>query len=111
MRKLIVTAVAAGLLVAASMLAFANEFEDDLARVDKALKRNPNKVHAHALESCLKRRNFAARLYYSGQATRAERSLKYCYKLLGIPEVKPAPVVVATPAPNMEEIQERAARE
>jgi cytochrome c553 len=79
--------------IVGSMDAGAAGFEESLARVDRALKTNPGRVHTHALESCHKRRAVAARLYYSGNAARAERSLKYCFVLLNLPEEAPLPKV------------------
>jgi len=70
---------------------FADDFERSLARVDKALRDNPNHVFSHALEYCYDRRVFAARLYMMGETTRAERSLKSCYNVLGIPAIDPKP--------------------
>jgi cytochrome c553 len=87
-------AIGLSLILVAPMDALAAGFEESLARVDRALKSNPRNVHSHALESCHKRRAVAARLYYSGNAARAERSLKYCFVLLDLPEkaVAPPPV-------------------
>lgn len=82
-----------GLIVVSPMNTRAAGFEESLARVDRALKSNPGHVHTHALESCHKRRIVATRLYYSGHAARAERSLKYCFVLLDLPEKSPLPPV------------------
>ena len=76
-------AIALVLLLAAAP-AGADEFEDTLARVDKALQTNPKRVPLHLLESCQSRRNGAIRLYDLGQTTRALRRLDFCKKLLGI---------------------------
>jgi len=82
-----------GLLVVGPLDALAAGFEESLARVDRALKSNPGHVHSYALESCFKRRAVATRLYYSGNTARAERSLKYCFVLLNLPEKSPLPKV------------------
>jgi cytochrome c553 len=101
-----------GLLFLAPIAASAGEFEEAIARVDQALKKNPNRVSEHALESCLSRRNFAAKLYYAGQTARAERSLKYCFNMLGVSEAKSTPSDQAKlAARSMEDVQARAARE
>jgi cytochrome c553 len=93
-RSALILAVMILCLVAVGpMEALAAGFEESLARVDRALKTNPTHVHLHALESCHKRRAVAARLYYSGRAARAERSLKYCFVLLDLPEESPLPPV------------------
>ena len=63
----------------------ATDFEESLARVDEALRKNPGRVNVHALESCQRQRNAAVKLYDSGQAARA--------------------------APTVAEVQARAARE
>jgi cytochrome c553 len=111
-RALPAIVVAIGMLVGGPAAVLADDFEEALARVDQALKKNPKRVAHLALESCRNRRNFAARLYYAGQGARAERSLKYCFKLLEIPEERPVPVEAAKAAArSMEEIQERAAAE
>jgi cytochrome c553 len=74
-------------------LAFADDFERQLARIDKALMTNPHHVVEHALNTCLNRRSFAAQLYYAGHVERAERGLKYCMKLLKISEQDPVPKI------------------
>ena len=83
-------AAAVALIVAVPMLTFAADFEETLARIDRALATNPNHVVEHALDTCSSRRKYAAQLYYSGHTARAERSLKYCIKILGIAEQDPA---------------------
>lgn len=109
---LLAIAIAIGVLVGGPVAVFADDFVDDLARVDQGLKKNPKRVAHLALESCRNRRNFAARLYYAGESARAERSLKYCFKLLEIPEERPDPVeTVKVETRSMEEVQGRAARE
>ena len=77
--------VAAALLLAGPHPLLASEFTDDLARVDRAL-RGPSKASQKARESCLKRRNFSARLYSMGEVERAQRGLDYCFQVLQIPE-------------------------
>jgi len=84
-------------------------FEEDLSRVDKALKTNPSRVMSHALESCRTRRRFAVQLYRSGQEARATRSLQRCFGLLGIPEKAPKKKVAA--APTQDALQAKAKAE
>jgi cytochrome c553 len=111
-RGRLATAAALVALLAAAPVALAADFDAELARVDQALRTNPSKVSAHALESCRHRRNFAVKLYDMGQTARAERSLRSCFDLLGIRETTPKPGATAKKAaPSMEEIQARAARE
>jgi len=102
-----------GLLVVGAMPTLADEFEDNLKRIDKALQENPKHVHDLGRHSCLHRRQYAAQLYYAGHTTRAERSLKYCYNLLQIPEKGPAPKVTKEQisAARIAAVQARAARE
>lgn len=100
-------AVAAATLAIFPSAVFA-DFPEDLARIDKALRENPSRVLRISLESCLKRRNLASRLYDQGHEARAVRSLKFCYQLLKIPEVAPAPKVVAI---TQEDLKARAAAE
>ena len=50
------------------------------------MKKNPKRVAQPRLASCLNRRQFAVRLYARGYDVRAERSLRSCFQLLGIPE-------------------------
>lgn len=66
--------------------AVADDFRQSLARVDRALRENPNRVSTAALNSCQSRRQRAALLYHSGESERAERRLRYCFQVLGIPE-------------------------
>lgn len=84
------------------------DFDEELARVDEAIKTNPSRVLPHAVESCLARRNAAVALYEAGQGARAARSLKFCVRLLGIPETAP---MARTTAPTREDLQEKSARE
>ena len=109
---LIAIAAALSILIGGPISVATADFVDDLARVDQTLRTNPRRVNQLALVSCLRRRNFAAKLYDSGETARANRSLKYCFKLLKIPDQKPTPVQQAkSEAQSMEEIQARAARE
>ena len=107
----IVTAVVT--LVVGASLVVAGEFEDNLKRIDNALQTNPNHVHNLARHSCLHRRGYAAQLYYAGHEARAERSLKYCYNLLQIPEKAPKPTKTKEEilAARIAAVQRRAARE
>lgn len=84
-----------GLLAALPAPSFADEaeFEATLKRIDYVLMNNPKYVVPHALATCANRRGYASQLYYSGQVARAERSLKFCLKLLDIAEQKPVPKV------------------
>jgi len=107
-KRLWVWIVAMALLLPGARPLLANDFDADLARVDDALKNNPSHVFPQALVSCRSRRDAAVRLFDTGQVTRAERSLKYCFQLLKISEVVAAPVVEG---PSLEEVQARAARE
>lgn len=91
----------------------AGDFEERLARVDHALKKNPSRSSQMTLESCLSRRNFAYQLYEVGQTARAERSLKFCFTVLKIPEKVPVKAVETSESRElrMQTIQERAAVE
>ncbi len=86
----------------------AGDFNDDLARVDHALRNNPAGVSPQALDSCLSRRNFALQLYNEGYTARAERSLAFCKQLL---RVSDRALPTQKKGPTMEEVQARAARE
>ncbi len=104
--------ISAGVLVA--LLAdpgvpLAEEFEETLARVDRALQRNPHGASQEVLLSCRSRRNFAIKLFDSGMMPRAERSLQYCVNALGLSETPVAATVQK--GPSMEEIQAKAALE
>jgi len=61
-------------------------FEDELTRVDEALRSNPSKALSHTLDSCRKQRGYAVKLYQMGMETRARRALDYCVDALDIPE-------------------------
>jgi cytochrome c553 len=88
-RAWLIAQVVLALLIGVAGGAVADEFRDALARVDRALRENPNHVPPHALMSCQHRRDRASRLAAQGQPARAERSLKHCFNLLGIPETGP----------------------
>lgn len=88
----------------------AEDFPEMLARVDSALRENPGKVNEHALDSCLRQRNAAARLYDWGDVARAERSLRYCFEVLHLSEA-PAAEHVQQAGSSVEEVQAKAARE
>jgi cytochrome c553 len=74
-----------GALVAFATPAFSTTFNEDLERVDAALKANPSGVLRQSLESCLQQRNSAVELYQMGMRTQAQRSLHYCFDSLRIP--------------------------
>ena len=107
-RRRVVLALVLAVLAAmlAAPVAF-GDFDEDLARVDNALRTNPSRVLDQALESCLTRRNFAVELYRQRQEVRAQRSLASCVSLLKIPDPKPEPKVVP---PTPEELQTKAAQ-
>lgn len=98
-----------GLFLPGPLPILAGDFDDDLARVDRALRENPSRVPVETLDSCRSRRNTAVRLHDSGFRARADRSLKYCFQVLKVPETGPSPVEVAVR--SIEEIQAQAARE
>jgi cytochrome c553 len=85
------------------------DFQEDLARIDVALKTNPSRVMQQALDSCMTRRRVAVTLWNSGQPTRAQRRLNRCFTLLNIPEEAPERRVAAPPTP--EELQAKARQE
>jgi cytochrome c553 len=89
----------------------AEEFEEALERIDKALRENPGRVTRSALESCGERRKFASELYRSGFTTRAERRLKFCFDLLRISETPPAEKEQLSVADSMKQLQKQAALE
>jgi cytochrome c553 len=97
------------LLILSPQLLLAGEFDEDLARVDRALEKNIARVPQEVLQSCLARRDSAVRLYQSGHRDRAARRLNFCVKVLKIPEAKPPAPAVETV--SMAEVQARAARE
>lgn len=93
------------LLLASAALA---DFDEDLDRIDEALRKNPAHVTQQALESCMNRRRYALQLYYAGHDARARRALRYCFDVLKVPEKAP-PAKVKAPTP--EELQARAMAE
>jgi cytochrome c553 len=102
------------LLLAAIAACFASSvaragFEEDLARIDEALRTNPSRVMQQARDACMDRRRFAIELWETGQATRAKRSLHRCFSLLQIPEEAPERKVAA--APTTEDLEAAARRE
>jgi cytochrome c553 len=104
-RVLIAVATAAVFFLSSSVQA---DFEEDLARVDHALRTNPSRALRNALDSCLDRRKFAIELYDTGHTARANRSLKSCFRLLNIAEVAPVKEVVS---PSQEDLQAKATAE
>jgi len=108
-------ALAAALLLAAAAAIAAGppddfDFEAELARVDRAIAKNPSRVPGPAIVSCAHRRDAAVRLWDARQFARAVRALAYCRQVLRIPDVEPAEIRAQAP-PSMEELQARAARE
>jgi cytochrome c553 len=89
----------------------ADEFADELGRVDRVLKQRPSNIAPQALEACRIRRNDAVRLYQAGHIERAERRLKYCTQTLKTADLPRVPVPQAEAPPSIEEIQARAALE
>jgi cytochrome c553 len=104
----VASAAAAALLSLGAQEVAQSDFEAKLARVDEALQQNPGKVPPHALSSCLRQRNSAARLYDWGEVARAERSLKYCFQVLHVSEPPPRP---RDEGPSIAQVQAQAARE
>jgi cytochrome c553 len=102
------------LLLLVALAAFADDeelgttFNEDLARVDNALRTNPSGVLIQSLKSCQKQRNFAVTLYRSGMWAQAQRSLKYCFATLRIPETAPEEKVAVV---SEQELRARANRE
>lgn len=115
-RTLILTILAMSVVFGWGPQAGAEEFRESLSRVDRAMRENPNRVGVHALNTCQNRRARAAQLFTSGLETRATRSLKYCFTLLGIPEevaekkIVPADLKKQEAAANAK-LAERAAQE
>jgi cytochrome c553 len=102
-------ALTAAVLLASPATRAADDFEAELARVDKALATNPHRVPVAALQSCETRRNVAADLYARGHLVRAQRSLSYCKEILRLSDVQKAPAPAK--GPSMEALQAQAARE
>lgn len=101
--------VAVVLLVAPFRVGAEFDFDEALARVDRALQENPSHVIEAARDSCLSRRDIAVRLYNSRQYARAERSLRYCFDVLQISEE--TKVTEAPKGPTPEDLRARAAKE
>ncbi len=97
----------AALLLVAVAPAWANEFDDLLDRVDAGMRDNPGKVLPAAVESCLRQRNHAMRLYRVNEMARAMRSLDYCVQVLHLGDER----LHDAGQPSIAEIQARAARE
>ncbi len=101
-------ALAFGALVAIANPVSSANLNDDLKRVDEALKTNPSGVLKQSLESCLKQRNYAVRLINLGMTDRAQRALDYCFNSLRISRNGP---VAKVTAPTPEELRAKANRE
>ena len=95
-------------LIAVASPAFSTTFNEDLKRVDAALKANPSGALRQSLESCMKQRNYAVELYRMGMRTQARRSLHYCFDSLRIPRTG---AVVKVSASTENELQAKANRE
>jgi cytochrome c553 len=102
------TAAEAEAEAASDYAAEAKAFEETLARVDYALRKNPGKVPGAVLVSCQTRRNLAVRLFDMGQRERAKRRLKFCVQTLRIPEKKAVAVVQG---PTLEDMKAKATLE
>lgn len=107
MMRLSCLVLAFGVLITVCSIAPAADFFDDLKRVDTALKSNPSGVLRQSLESCLKQRNYAVKMYEMGLTTRAERGLEYCFETLRISRTGPLGKVSA---PTEEELRAKANR-
>jgi cytochrome c553 len=83
-------------------------FNEDLERVDAALKNNPSGVLRQSLESCLKQRNSAVKLQRIGMEVQARRSLEYCFDSLHVPRTG---AVAKVSTPSVKELQAKANRE
>jgi cytochrome c553 len=101
----------AAVILFAPMSLLADDFSEELERVDRVLNQRPSKILPQALEACRHRRNDAVRLYQAGHIERAERRLKYCTQVLKTADLPRAPVPRAAAPPSMEEMQARAALE
>jgi cytochrome c553 len=84
-------AAAVALMCVAATHAAASEFDEKLARVDEGLRTNPAGVPQPVLEACKNRRNFAVRQARARQTARAERSLRFCFDVMMVPEKGPMP--------------------
>ncbi len=109
-RTLLAPVVVVALLLAGASTPLAMDFPNALARIDAALVQNPTHANELALRLCRDRRNAAVRLYDKRQTARAERSLKFCFNVLGLSEAAPVARDVQA-IPNMEAITAQAARE
>jgi cytochrome c553 len=107
-RRILIAALCAiaGLLLAPDEPA-SMDFYAQLSRIDRALKTNPSGVSKQALTACLRQRRIAEWLYNAGATARAERSLRFCSKVLKISETE----AIAGAAPDIQGIQAQAARE
>ena len=85
------------------------DFFERLDRVRETLRTNPHNASQMALESCNKRLQFAGTLYQAQYKVRAERSLAYCFDILGIPATAPRPE--RPEGPDMEAIAAEAGQE
>jgi cytochrome c553 len=103
--------VVAALLVLGAQVTFAEDFDDKLARVDQALRKNRSHAAVPVLNSCRNRRNAAVKLNRMRLYARAERSLSYCMNVLKIPDVAPNVEASRKPVPTIEEFEAQAARE
>lgn len=82
-------------------------FNDELERVDDALRNNPTGAIRQSLQSCLKQRNYAVELNKMGLEERARRTLQYCFDSLNISRQ----TVARVSGPSQEELQAKAAAE
>jgi cytochrome c553 len=101
-------------MLAGPQIELADDFKENLSRVDRALKENPSHVSPKVLQTCVYRRNDAVRLNQAGYLERAQRRLKACMqdlKIAGVPQEAPPMEEQTEAPPSMEEIQARAARE
>jgi cytochrome c553 len=106
LRKLILV-LSCSALCALTNAAFSSEFDEDLKRIDDAIRTNPSGVLRQSLESCLSQRNSAVQLYRMGMTVQAQRSLHYCFDSLRIPRTGPASKVSAS---TEEDLQAKATR-
>ena len=84
-------------------------FQEKLERVQEGLRKNPNEVPPHALQSCSSRVDHAVRLFNIRQEARARRALDYCLQLLQISKERPHEIDVRESV--LEEARAAAARE
>jgi len=103
-RRVVVAFSTAAVLLASSPADA--DFKEDLSRIDTALKKNPSRVLGQAIQSCVRRRASAIKLYGHGFTVRAERHLKTCFILLKIPEA--AATAARVTAPTREELLAKA---